>query len=111
MWPEYACFSPNDILVRHDSGVVWDIERGEKQFRIEGEHFVFIQCGHWHGSIVSIHWINRSSILVKLWDVENGIPKSSTLFEMTDVVVYVVQFSPDRQFLAVGRKSEDVIEL
>ena len=50
-----------------------------------------------------------SSILVKLWDVGNGIPKSSTLFEVTDA--NVTRFSPDGQFLAVGRIEEDIIEL
>jgi len=35
--PKYACFSPSGthILIGYDnSGVVWDIERGEEQFRI-----------------------------------------------------------------------------
>jgi len=110
--PEYACFSPNGthILVGYgNSGVVWDIERGEKQFRIKGQDFVFIQCGCWYGSIASIYWIDGFSIPVKLWDVENGTPKSSTLFEVMGGGV--TQFSPDGQFLAVGRRSEDVIEL
>jgi len=62
-------------------------------------------------SIASINWIDGSSILVKLWDVENGTPKSSTLFKVIDVVVHVAQFSPDGQFLAVGRKSKNIIEL
>jgi len=46
-----------------------------------------------------------------LWDVENSTPKSSTLFEVIDIVIHVTQFSPDGQFLAIGRKSEDIIEL
>ena len=107
-----ACFSPNGthILVESDDGaVVWDIERGEEQFRIEGRDFVFIQCGRWCGSIASIIQIDGSSILVKLWDVENGTPKPSTLFEVMGGSV--TQFSPDGQFLAIGRGSEDVIEL
>ena len=131
---EYACFSPNGthILVRYDdSAIVWDIERGEKQFSIEGRHFVFIQCGRWCGSIASMDededvdddddgdgdedglsiQTRLTRIRVKLWDVENGTPKSSTLFEVTDVDAGVTQFSPDGQFLAIGRKSEDVIEL
>ena len=121
---EYACFSPNGthILVRYDdSAIVWDIERGEKQFRIEGRHFVFIQCGHWCGRIVSMDedddedgssiQTRLTRIRVKLWDVENGTPKSSTLFEVTDVDAGVTRFSPDGQFLAIGRKSEGVIEL
>jgi len=48
---------------------------------------------------------------VKLWDVENGTLKSSTLFKVTDVDASVTQFSPDGKFLAIGRKSEDIIEL
>jgi len=31
-----------------------------------------------------------TQILVKLWDVENGTLKSSTLFKMTDVDVSVI---------------------
>jgi len=108
--PEYACFSPNGthILVRYDrSGIVWDIERGEKQFRIEGRHFVFIQCGRWCGRIVSMDedgsliQTRLTRIRVKLWDVENGTPKSSTLFEVTDIDAGVTRFSPDGQFMAI----------
>ena len=98
---------------------------GEEQFRIEGQHFVFIQYGHWYGRIVSMDedddddddddglsiqtYLTR--IWVRLWDVENGIPKSSTLFEVTDVDVGVTRFSSDGQFLGVEREFEDVIEL
>ena len=74
--PEYACFSPNGthILIGYDdSAIVWDIERGEEQFRIEGRHFVFIQCDCLHGSIASIN------------EDENGT--SSTLFEVMDAGV------------------------
>jgi len=49
--------------------------------------------------------------LVKLWDVENGTPKSSTLFKVTDVDAGVTLFSPDGQFLAIERWLEGVIEL
>jgi len=52
-----------------------------------------------------------TQIQVQLWDVENGTPKSSILFEVTDVDVGVTRFSPDGQFLGVGREFEDVIEL
>ena len=37
--PEYTCFSPNGthILDRYNnSAAIWNIERGEEQFRIEG---------------------------------------------------------------------------
>jgi len=101
--PKYACFSLNGthVLVRHCSGVVWDIERGKEQFRIEDRHSVFIQCGSLRDSIITIHRIDGSSILVKLWDVENCTPKSSTLFEVTDIDASVAQFSPDGQFMAI----------
>jgi len=55
---KYACFSPNGthILVRdYDGAVIWDIKRGEEQFKIGGLGFVFIHHGHWHGSIASIN--------------------------------------------------------
>jgi len=116
--PEYACFSPNGthILIGYDgSAVVWDIERGEEQFRIEGGHFVFIRRGRWHGRIASINEDGSSiqtrltRIRVKLWDVENGTPKSITLFEVMSGGV--TQFSPDGQFLAIRRRSEEVIQL
>ena len=52
-----------------------------------------------------------TQILVKLWDVENGTPKSSILFEVTDVDVCVAQFSSNGQFLAIGRVFEGIIKL
>jgi len=109
--PEYTCFSPNGthILDKYNnSAAIWDIERDKEQFRIKGENFVFIQYGCWYGSITSINE-DRSLILVKLCDVENSAPKSSTLFEVMDVGI--TQFSSNRQFLTAGRKSEDAIEL
>ena len=129
---EYACFSPNGthILVRYyNSAIVLDIERGEEQFRIGGRDFVFIQCGRWCGRIASMDededddddddededgssiQTRLTRIRVKLWDVENGTPKSITLFEVTDVDAGVTRFSPDGQFLAIERRSEGAIEL
>ena len=112
-------FNRTYILVRdNDSAVIWDIKRDEEQFEIEGSGFVFIHHGCWHGSIASINWIDESKsptwmlstqILVKLWDVENGTPKSSRLLKVMDAGV--TWFPPDRRFLAVERKSEEVIEL
>jgi len=111
-----ACFSPDGkhILLELDSyAVVWDIEMGEEQFRIEGYHFAFI---HHDRIIASTHWVDEDGnsshptrMLVKFWDACNGAPISDRLFEVNDVAVTL--FSPDGQFLAVGRKSEDVIEL
>jgi len=112
-------FNGTYILVGDDdSAVIWDIKRGEEQFEIEGSGFVFIYHGHWRGSIASINrigeskpptWMLSTQIAVKLWDVENGTPKSSRLFKVMDAGV--TRFSPDGRFLAVERKSEEVIEL
>jgi len=121
--------------------VVWEIERGEKVSHIEGFDFVFIHCGRNKGRIASVHWIDEngssirtiastdednSSILtmtstdskdqgprstrilrVKVWDIGNDI--SDRLFEVTGVAV--TRFSPNGQYLAVGRRSENVVEL
>ena len=103
-----ACFSPDGkrILLGFGSfAVVWDIEMGEEQFKIEGHCFAFI---HHDGRIASMHWVD-GHILVKFWDSSNGALIPNRLLEVNDVVV--TQFSPDGHFLAVGRKSEDVIEL
>ena len=50
-------------------------------------------------------------LLVQLWDASNGalINSINRLFEVKSVAV--TQFSPNGHFLAVGRKSEDVIKL
>ena len=126
-----ACFSPDGkhILVRYrDSdtlsccAVVWNIEKGEEVFRIEGFNFVFIHCGCNDGRIVSMDWTDEDGspirtvasedkcptrILVKLWNIGNGI--SDRLFEVTGVTV--AQFSPNEKYLAVERHSESVVEL
>jgi len=131
-----ARFSPDrkQILVGFYSyAVVWDIEMGEEQFQIEGYQFAFI---HHDETIASTHWVDEDGnysrriasdasedeggsdnsedegstrLLVKFWDASNGALISDRLFEVNDVAV--TQFSPDGRFLAVGRKSEDVIEL
>jgi len=44
---------------------------------------------------------------VKLWDIGNDI--SNKLFEVTDITI--AQFSSNRQYLTVGRRSENVVEL
>ena len=46
-------------------------------------------------------------VLVKLWDIGSRI--FDRLSKVTDVVV--AQFSPNGQYLAVGRRSENVVEL
>jgi len=116
-----ACFSPDGkrILLEFDScAVVWDIEMGEEQFRIQGYQFAFI---HHDGRIASTHWVDEdrgsedsddkdpTRILVKFWDARNGALIFNRLFEVNDVAC--TQFSPNGHFLAVGRRSEDVIEL
>ena len=61
--------------------------------------------GDWDGSKdQSAFWI-----LVQLWDGGNGTLISNRLLEVNDVAHAL--FSPDGHFLAVGRGSEDVIEL
>jgi len=123
-----ACFSPDGkhILVRTPgNAVVWEIERGEKVSRIEGFDFVFIHCGRNKGRIASMDWIDEDGpsiwtiawtdqgshptriLRVKLWDIGNDI--SDRLFEVTGVAV--TRFSPNGQYLAVGRPSENVVEL
>jgi len=124
----HACFSPDGkhILVisripPFHHAVVWEIERGEKVSQIEGFDFVFIHCDLNKGKIASVNWIDEDGssiqtitskdhptrILVKLWDIGNDI--SDKLFEVTGVSV--TRFSPNGQYLAVGRRSENVVEL
>jgi len=114
-----ARFSPDGkhILLGFGSyAVVWDIEMGEEQFQIKGYGFAFI---HHDERIVSAclvdgDWDNSQDqstfrILVQLWDASNGILISDRLLQVNDVAR--TQFSPDGHFLAVVRRSEDVIEL
>jgi len=114
-----ACFSPDGkrILLGFGScAVVWDIETGEEQFQIKGYNFAFIDhdgrivsaCGvdgDWDGSQDE----SEFRILVQLWDGGDGTLISDRLLEVNDVAHTL--FSPDGHFLAVGRRSEDVIEL
>ena len=122
-----ACFSPDRkhilfiswIIPYHT--VVWEIERGEKVSQIEGFDFMFIHCSLNQGRITSVDWVDEGGsliqritskdhptrILVKLWDIGNDI--SDKLFEITGVAI--TQFSPNGQYLAVGRQSENVVEL
>ena len=126
-----ACFSPDGkhILVRccpetilSCHAVVWDIERDKEEFEIEGFDFVFIHCGHNEGRIASMHWIDEDGSLigtitrgvrrptriqVQLRDVRNS--KSERLFDVAGVAV--AQFSPNGQYLAVKKWSENAVEL
>ena len=122
-----ACFSPDGkhiLLVFSSYAVVWDIRMGEEQFRIEDYDFAFI---HHDGRIASIHWIDEDGnfiqriasdnsehedsthLQVQFWDASNGTLLSDRLLEMNDIAV--TNSSLDGHFLAIGRKSEDVIEL
>jgi len=114
-----ACFSPDGkciLLEFYSHAVVWDIEMGEERFRIEGYDFAFIDhdgrivsaCvidGDWDGSQDE----SAFRILVQIWDGSNGTLISNRLLEVNDVAC--TRFSPDGHFLAVERRSEDVIEL
>ena len=123
-----ACFYPDGkhILVKFCClAVVWDIETGEEQFRIEGSDFTFI---HHDRRIASVHWVDEDGnldkkhrhlikderlrptrLLVQLWDANDGTLISNRLLEVDDVAITL--FSPDGRYLAVGRKSEEVIDL
>jgi len=113
-----ACFSPSGkhILVKYDShAVVWDIETGEEQFRIEGSDFAFI---HRDGRIASVKKDGNSDdsegkganrILVQFWDARSGALISNKLLKVNDV--RFARFSPDGHFLAITKGSGDVIEL
>ena len=126
-----AYFSPDGkhILVKHRSfmtlscpAMVWNIEKGEEVFQIEGFDFVFVHCGHNEGKIASMDWTDEDGspiqtvardvqhptrILVKLWDIGNG--RFDRLFGVTGFGV--ARFSPNGQYLAVERQSESVVEL
>ena len=104
-----ACFSPDGkriLLGFYFYAVIWDIEMGEEQFRINGYDFAFIHHGE---KITSTHEVNEARILVQLWDSTNGALISNRLLEVNDA--RLTRISPDGHFLAVGRKSEDVIEI
>jgi len=106
-----ACFSPDGrhVLVQYVEGaVVWDIERGKKQFEIRGYDSVYIHYGRYRGRIASIHQ-DWTGVRVKLWDAGNGVLMSNKLFKVTDAGI--TRLSPDGRFLAIGRKSGNVIEL
>jgi len=116
-----VCFSPSGkhILSKFCShAVVWDIEMGEEQFQIKGSDFAFIHHG---GTIASVDWFNEdgdsdnfedkdpTQIMVQFWDASNGALIPNRLLEANDVGL--AELSPDGHFLAIEKKSEDVIEL
>ena len=95
-----VCFSPagKHILLKYSSyAVVWDIETGEEQFRIEGSDFAFV---HDDGRISSMQKDGNSSysgdkdasgILVQFWDTGNGELILSRLLKVIDA--FDAQFS------------------
>jgi len=116
-----ASFSPSErhILFRYDTyAILWDIERGEERLRIKGHDFAFV---HHDGRIVSARLFNgdknlddtkdqgANRILIEFWDASNGALISNKLLEVNKVGR--VKFSPDGHFLAIEKKSENVIEL
>jgi len=69
-----GCFSPDGkhILVRcrrysalSCRAIVWDIERGEDVFSIEGFDFVFIRWGRYKGRIASMDWIDEDGSSIR----------------------------------------------
>jgi len=129
--PEYgyhALFSPSGkhILFSYDdNAILWDIERGEEQFRIEGHGFAFV---HHDGRIVSARLFNEDGnsddsadgnsndsqeetyqVMIEFWDASNGALISNRLLEVNSV--RHSRFSPDGHFLAIAKKSENAIEL
>jgi len=60
-----------------------------------------------------MYWIDEDGdstcLLVQLWDTSIGVLISHRLLEVNDVAI--TQFSPDGRFLAIGRKSKNVIKL
>ena len=52
---------------------------------------------------------DASRILVQFWDTRNGELISSRLLEVNDA--FDAQFSPDRHFLAIQKRSQDVLGL
>jgi len=113
-----ARFSParKHILLQYSSyAAVWDIETGEKQFRIEGFDFAFVRHD---GRIASMKKGGNSSdsgdedpsgILVQFWEAGNGQLIYSRTLEVNDG--FDVRFSPDGHFLAIQKNFEGVLEL
>jgi len=116
-----ASFSPSErhILFRYDTyAILWDIERGEERLRIKGHDFAFV---HHDGRIVSARLFNgdknlddtkdqgANRILIEFWDASNGALISNKLLEVNKVGR--VKFSPDGHFLAIVKKSKNVIKL
>jgi len=113
-----VCFSlaGKHILLQYGSCVVaWDIETDEEQFQIEGSNFAFVRHD---GRIVSMKKDGNSDdfenkdtnqILVQFWDAGNSELIFSRTLEVNDV--FDARFSPDGHFLAIQKKSENVIEL
>ena len=104
----YAYFSPDGkhVLVQYlNCAVVWDIDRGKKQLEFNAYKTAFICHGRYHGRIVST-LRSQTKVRVELRDAGSGV---LMLFEVSDADV--TRFSPDGRFLAVGKRSGNVIEL
>ena len=128
------------ILFKYDSyAILWDIEMGEEQLRLKGHDSAFVhhdgrtvlahlvyedgnldnsEDGNLDGSEdgnsddsedgnPEDQGANR--IMVQFWDASNGAPISNKLLDTNDVGP--AKFSPDGHFLAIAKRSEDVIEL
>jgi len=142
VYGNHASFSPSGkyILFKYRSyAILWDIERGEEQLRINGFDFAFV---HHDGRIVSAHWFNEygssdnsedgnldnsgdgnsddsedgnsgdegaTRILIQFWDASHGALISNRLLEANDVGC--AEFSSDGHFMAIVKKSKNVIEL
>jgi len=112
-----ACFSPGGkhILFKFRSyAEVWDIEMGEEQFEIKGFDFAFVHDGtivsvNKDGSLDDSGHKGANGILIQFWDASNGALISNRVLEANDIGL--AGLSPDGHFLAIIKKSEDVIEL
>ena len=55
------------------------------------------------------NFVPTIQVLIHLWDAEKGVLMSIEFFKETDATCN--QFVPNEHFLAVGKRSEEIIEL